>query len=76
MELGDILIGSPLPLHPSLSGNPYLSVKVTMNGNFYEMTPFASGDPESGIWEMSGSLNMHVYYWQRYLTDDRGERER
>ncbi|KIM20631.1 hypothetical protein M408DRAFT_307062 [Serendipita vermifera MAFF 305830] len=58
MELGDILVGSTLPLHPSLTGNRRLSVGVTVNGRLIGETPFVLGDPESGIWEMGESLKI------------------
>ncbi|KIM26702.1 hypothetical protein M408DRAFT_312371 [Serendipita vermifera MAFF 305830] len=58
MELEDILVKSPLPLHPSLAGHPRLSVKVVMNGKAQVATPFAPEMPQGGVWEMSGTLEI------------------
>ncbi|KIM28601.1 hypothetical protein M408DRAFT_23647 [Serendipita vermifera MAFF 305830] len=59
MELEDILVTSPLPLHPSLAHSRRLSVRVAVDGQIYGKTPFVSGDPETGIWKMNRSLKMH-----------------
>ncbi|KIM28110.1 hypothetical protein M408DRAFT_24124 [Serendipita vermifera MAFF 305830] len=54
MELEDILVGCALPLHPY----PRLSVGVKVNGKVRDNTPLVLGDPDSDIWEMSGSLKI------------------
>lgn len=58
MELEDILIESALPLHPSLAGNPRLSVRLMVNEEFHGETPFAPETPQSGVWKMTGALKI------------------
>ncbi|KIM19688.1 hypothetical protein M408DRAFT_182889 [Serendipita vermifera MAFF 305830] len=58
MELEEIVVWSPLPLHPSLAGNPRLSVRLTVNEIVHEKTPYASESLQSGVWRMNGGLKM------------------
>jgi hypothetical protein len=54
----DILLGSPLPLHPSLVEYPRLSIEITGDGEALGGTESVNVAPESGIWEIPSSLEV------------------
>lgn len=58
MEIEDILIGSPLPLHPALAQYPRLCVRAMVDGKVWTKTPSVLGDLRIGVWEMSQGLEM------------------
>jgi hypothetical protein len=54
----DILLGSPLPLHPSLSKGKLLSITLRGDGEVCVETNAMNGNPETGMWEINSTLAM------------------